>query len=306
MPAGAKARPLTLLQFMIDLAVIPVAGRGIDLLPLTKSQPKEMLPVGNKPIVQYVVEELINCRISRLLFVTSPEKTAIENHFDTNKQLIWHLRRNGKEDLLAELAFERVEAEFFYVRQRRQNGLGQAVLAAQPLVQQRFVVALGDTILGRNQPSGIVKRMTEIFDRIGNDVKAIIAFDEVPATDVHQYGIAKPANIQGDLFELQDLIEKPTREAAPSSLAIAGRYVFSPEIFDFLHQTQPDANGLVQLTDAVRQMIHSGKKVLGIRLPPGELRYDIGNFESYYKAFLDFALHDPKLGNTLIDWLTDR
>ncbi|MDR3183197.1 MAG: UTP--glucose-1-phosphate uridylyltransferase [Planctomycetaceae bacterium] len=292
---------------MIDLAVIPVAGRGIDLLPLTKSQPKEMLPVGRKPIVQYVVEELIHCRINRLLLVTSPEKTSVENHFDTNKQLIWHLRRNGKEDLLGELAFERAEAEYFYVRQRRQNGLGHAVLAAQPFVQQqRFVVALGDTILGRNQPSNIVKRMTEIFDRSGNDIKALIAFDEVPAEKVNQFGIAKPKQMQGDTFELEDLIEKPLVDQSPSTLAVAGRYVFSPEIFDFLCRTEPDKSGAVQLTDAIRLMIRSGKKVLGIRLPPGELRYDISNFESYYKAFLDFALHDPEHGNILIDWLTER
>ncbi|GHT21347.1 UTP--glucose-1-phosphate uridylyltransferase [Planctomycetales bacterium] len=263
--------------------------------------------MGRKPVVQYVVEELIAVGVNRLLFITNPEKTAIENHFDTNKSLIWHLRRNGKEDLLAELAFERSEAEYFYVRQRRSNGLGAAILAAQPFVQQqRFVAALGDTILGRNQPSGIVKRMIELFDRNISEVKAIIVFDEVPLSEVSQLGIAKPGGMNGDIFELEDLVEKPKKEDAPSRLAVAARYVFSPEIFDFLHQTEPDEKGNIQLTDAVRLMIQSGKKVLGLRLPPGELRYDIGNFASYYKAFTDFALHDPEYGNTLNDWVQKR
>jgi len=291
---------------MIDLAVIPVAGRGTSLLPLTKSQPKEMLPVGNKPVVQYVVDELIQCRVNRLLFVTGPDKSAIEDHFDVNKELIRYLRQSGREDVLAELAFERENAVYYYTRQRHQNGLGQAVLCAEPFVRgHRFVVALGDTILGRQTPSTIVRRMIELFERSGGEIKGVIAFDEVPSKEVVRYGIAKPGENHGDCFDLADLIEKPAIDEAPSTLAVAARYVFSPDIFEYLRRTEPDLNGDVQLTDAVRALLRDGKRVLGIRMPPGDQRYDIGDFESYYRAFLDFALHDSVRGNELKKFLSD-
>jgi len=275
---------------MINLAVIPVAGRDTSLLPLTKSQPKEMLPVGRKPVVQYVVEELVHCNVHRLLFITGPGKATIEDHFDINEELIRHLRLTGKEDLLAELAFEREEAEYCFTRQRRQLGLGHAVLCAEPFVNgSRFVVALGDTILGRRTPSSIVKRMVDLFERNSGDIKGVIAFDEVPLAEVVHYGIAKPGASRGDFFELDDLIEKPPADATPSCLAVAARYVFSPDIFHYLRRTEPGVGGKIQLTDAIRTMLRDGKKMLGVRLPNGEERYDIGSFESYYRAFFDFA-----------------
>src|SRR5713226_4485557 len=164
--------------FMIDLAIVPVAGQGTRLLPSTKSQPKEMLPVGRKPVVQYVVEELAHSGIRRLLFVTGPGKTSIENHFDINPELIACLRETGKEELLEELDFERQGLDYFYTRQRKQLGLGHAVLCAQPLVgDQPFVVALGDTIIGLHAQSQIIRRMTEEFERAHAD--AVIAFAEV-------------------------------------------------------------------------------------------------------------------------------
>lgn len=276
---------------MIDFALIPVAGRGTSLLPLTKSQPKEMLPVAGKPIVQYVVEELIASRVNRLLFITGPGKTAIENHFDINPELIEYLRLTGREDELAELAFERAEAEYVYMRQRRQLGLGHAVLCAEPIVRdQPFVVALGDTILGLEQRSMIVRRMIDLFERRTN-LAGIIAFDEVESEDVVHYGIAKPGKTSENetVFELLDLIEKPEKNEAPSRLAVAARYVFSPQIFDYLRRTEPDARGEIQLTDAVRLMIADGKTLCGMKMAAGEGRYDIGSFPSYYKAFADFA-----------------
>src|SRR5437667_4150584 len=163
----------------IDLAVVPVAGQGTRLLPSTKSQPKEMLPVGRKPRVQYALEELVLSGLRRLLFVTGPGKTSIENHFDLNSELIAYLRETGKEELLEELDFERQGLEYFYTRQRKQLGLGHAVLCARPLIgEQSFVVALGDSIIGVNAQSSIVKRMIEEFERSGAD--AVIAFEEVP------------------------------------------------------------------------------------------------------------------------------
>jgi UTP--glucose-1-phosphate uridylyltransferase len=292
---------------MINIGVIPVAGRGLSLLPITKSQPKEMLPVGGKPIVQYVVDELIRCNVNRLLFVTGPGKSSIEDHFDINKELIRFLRYQGLEDSLSELAFEREEASYFYTRQRYQNGLGQAVICAEPHVNgHRFVVALGDTILGRHTSSNIVSRMVEVFDRGGGEVKSVIAFDEVLQKEVSRFGIAVPGESFDDCFELVDLVEKPRESETPSCLAVAARYVFAPDIFEYLHKTKPDANGDIQLTDAIHLMLEDGKRVIGVRLPQSELRYDIGDFESYYKAFIDFALHDPIRGNEIKEYLKSK
>ena len=282
----------------IDLAIVPVAGQGTRLLPSTKSQPKEMLPVGRKPVVQYVVEELTLSGIRRVLFVTGPGKTSIENHFDLNGELIAMLRETGKEELLEELDFERAEVQYFYTRQRRQLGLGHAVLCAKPLVgTQPVVIALGDSIIGVNAQSDIVRRMVKEFSRTGAD--AVIAFETVAKEEVVHYGIAQPRGGAGSLFELADIIEKPGVAEAPSNLAVAARYVFRPSIFEWLTKTPPGKGGEIQLTDAIRLLIENGGKVLGMQLAPGERRFDIGNFESYFQAFIEFALADPRHGAEL-------
>lgn len=283
----------------IDLAVVPVAGLGTRLLPSTKSQPKEMLPVGRKPVVQYVVEELAAAGIRRILFITGNGKESIENFFDMNHELIRHLRESGKEELLESLQFEREPVEFAYTRQREQLGLGHAILCAEPFVgNQPFVVALGDSIIGVNAESTIVRRMIEAYD--GSRAEAVIAFEELadPVEVVH-YGIARPRGEVNDVFELADLVEKPDVEEAPSRLAVAARYVFHPAIFDFLKRTERGKGGEIQLTDAVRALLASGSKGLGMRLPAAERRYDIGNFESYFRAFTEFALADPVFGDDL-------
>src|SRR5712692_5622348 len=285
----------------IDLAIVPVAGQGTRLLPSTKSQPKEMLPVGRKPVVQYIVEELAGSGIRRLLFVTGPGKTSIENHFDINAELIAFLRETGKEELLAELAFERESLEYFYTRQRRQLGLGHAVLCARPLVSEPFIVALGDSIIGINAQSDIVRRMIAEFERAG--AQAAIAFETVAREDVVNYGIAKPRGAAADVFPLADIVEKPSVDDAPSELAVAARYVFDPVIFDYLEKTPPGKGGEIQLTDAIRLLIRSGGKVVGMRLSGAERRFDIGNFESYFRAFVEFALADPRHGAELRDFV---
>ena len=295
----------------VDIAVVPVAGRGTRLLPLAKSQPKEMLPMGRKPVVQYVVEELARCGIGRLLFVTGPGKTAIENHFDIDAELIAHLRETGKEELLRELAFEREELEYFYTRQRRQLGLGHAVLCAKAVVgSQSFVVALGDSIIGLHAQSDVVRTMIQRFE--SSQADAVIALEEVPREDVVRYGIAKPSGVvaagSGDavanVFELADLIEKPAVDEAPSNLAVAARYVFSPAIFDYLEKTPPGKGDEIQLTDAIRALIRDGRKVLGVRLTAKGPRFDIGNFQSYFLAFVEFAMADPQYGPGLRAHLT--
>lgn len=288
----------------IQLAVIPVAGRGTRLLPLTKSQPKEMLPVGRKPVVQYVVEELSHCGVNRMLFITGPGKTAIENHFDIDAELIENLRMTGKEELLEELAFERANVEYFYTRQRRQLGLGHAVLCAQPVVNdQSFVVALGDSMLGMHAQATVVRRMIDVFESESAD--AVIALEEVPREEVVRYGIAQPIDKVAPVFRMADMIEKPSVEEAPSSLACAARYVFKASIFEYLKQTKPGKNGEIQLTDAIRKLIADGGKVLGLCISHDERRFDIGNFHSYFRAFTEYALADPMYGEDLRQFLKE-
>ena len=287
----------------IDIAVVPVAGLGTRLLPATKSQPKEMLPVGRKPVVQYVVEELARMGMQRVLFITGPGKASIENHFDLNDELIQTLRESGKEDLLAELEYERAAVQYFYTRQRQLLGLGHAISCARSFVGDRpFVVALGDSIIGLHAESDVVQRMTRCFEE--HDAAAVIAFEEVPAAEVSQYGIARPKS-DDEVFEILDLVEKPAPHEAPSNLAIAARYVLSPAIFDALATTKRGKGGEIQLTDAIRAVIRNGGRAYGVRLRPDERRYDIGNFESYFEAFVAFALADPKFGSALRRHLMD-
>ncbi len=282
----------------IDIAIVPVAGHGTRLLPATKSQPKEMLSVGRKPVVQYVVEELALSGIHRLLFITSHGKASIEQHFDIDEQLTTYLRETGREEQLADLEFERREMEYFYTRQRRQLGLGHAVLCARSLVgNQPCVVALGDSIIGLHAQSDIVARMINQFESSGADV--VVAFEEVPAAEVVHYGIAKPRGARGPVFELEDLIEKPTVDEAPSNLAVAARYVFSPAIFEALAETPPGKGGEIQLTDAIRLLLKQGCKGIGVSLSARERRFDIGNFDSYFRTFSEFALRDPVYGPAL-------
>ncbi len=281
----------------IDIAVVPVAGLGTRLLPATKSQPKEMLPVGRKPVVQYVVEELTRVGITRVLFITGPGKASIENHFDLNAELIQTLRESGKEELLAALEYERATVQYFYTRQRQSLGLGHAVSCARSFVgNQPFVVALGDSIIGMHAESDVVQRMTRCYQE--KEAAAVIAFEEVPPDEVSQYGVAKPKT-DDELFEIVDLVEKPSPREAPSNLAIAARYVLSPSIFTALAQTKRGKGGEIQLTDAIRTIIQNGGRAYGVRLRPGERRYDIGNFEAYFEAFVAFALADPKFGPAL-------
>ena len=282
----------------IDIAIVPVAGHGTRLLPATKSQPKEMLSVGRKPVVQYVVEELALSGIRRLLFITSHGKASIEQHFDIDEQLTTYLRETGREEQLLDLEFERREMEYFYTRQRRQLGLGHAVLCAKSLVgNQPFVVALGDSIIGLHAQSDIVARMIDQFDSSGADL--VVAFERVPRDEVVHYGIARPRGAAGPIFELEDVVEKPSVEEAPSDLAVAARYVLTPAIFEALEQTPPGKGGEIQLTDAIRLLLRRGCRGLGVTLSGSERRFDIGNFDSYFRTFTEFALSDPQYGPAL-------
>ncbi len=253
--------------------------------------------MGRKPVVQYVVEELARMAMKRVLFITGPGKTSIENHFDLNTELVQELRETGKEELLEELEYERAPLQYFYTRQRALLGLGHAIQCAEAFVgNEPFVVALGDSIIGMHAKSDIVQRMIQCFRE--RKASAVIAFEKVSPEEVHRYGIAKPRT-DGEIFEIADLVEKPSRGEAASNLAIAARYVFAPAIFQAIKQTAPGRGGEIQLTDAMRLMMKGGAKLFGICLRPDERRYDIGNFQAYFRAFVEFALEDEKQGMAL-------
>ncbi len=257
-----------------------------------------MLPVARKPIVQYVIEELVANQVEEILFVTGRNKSSIENHFDHDPELMRTLNATHKQALIEELKFEELQAHFFYTRQRFQRGLGDAVLCGENFAgEEPFIVALGDSILGLNANSTSVQRMAKLFE--SKHASCVIAVEEVPQDQVSHYGVIRPAEADGDCFRVADLVEKPQPKNAPSNLAIAGRYVFSPLVFDLIRRVKPDSRGEIQLTDAIRLMCEEGKRVLALRLPPGERRYDIGNFPSYFETFIEFALADPAYGKDL-------
>ncbi len=265
------------------------------MLPATKSQPKEMLPVARKPIVQYVAEELAANGIRQILFVTGRNKSSIENHFDLDPELTRTLEASQKKELLDELQFEDWKIHYFYTRQRVQRGLGDAILCGENFAgEQPFVVALGDSILGLHAKSKAVARMVELFE--SRSASCVIAVEEVPHSETVHYGIVEPADVNGECMRVVNLVEKPKAADAPSNLAIAGRYVFSPVIFDMIKSVRPDKRGEVQLTDAIQRLCDEGRRVLAVKLPKNEKRYDIGNFPSYFETFVEFAMADQVYG----------
>ncbi len=254
-----------------------------------------MLPVARKPIVQYVAEELSTNGIQQILFITGRSKGSIENHFDSDPELIRSLSEAKKQDLLDELKFEDLEANFFYTRQRMQKGLGDAILCGENFAgEQPFVVALGDSILGLNGKSRSIARISELFE--GLRASCVIAVEEVEPSETSHYGIIDPGEGEGDWVRIKNLVEKPSPEKAPSRFAIAGRYAFSPLIFDMIRRVKPDKRGEIQLTDAIQLLCEEGKRVIALKLPPSDKRYDIGNFPSYFETFVEFALADPLYG----------
>ena len=288
----------------ISNAVIPAAGAGTRLLPSTKAQPKEMLPVGRKPLVQYVVEELEAAKVESILFITGRRKRAIEDHFDKDPELRAFLSKAGREELLDELKYENTGVKFFYTRQSEQLGLGHAIACARDFVgDEPFVVALGDSIITGGSGAPLVRRLMEAYD--DTDGGCAIAFQEVPEEATQRYGVAAPAG-DGDVFQVEDLIEKPAPGTAPSNLAIAARYILPPEVFDAIDRTPRGKNDEFQLTDAIRLLMKDGHKVIGVKLTGGERRCDIGNFASYYRTFVDFALADKELGPAFAEYLKRR
>jgi len=277
-------------------AVIPVAGLGTRLLPATRSQPKEMLPVVDKPVVQYVVEELVAAGVERVLFVTGRRKRAIEDHFDADPELERALGVDPPLD-------PRGGLKLLYTRQLRPDGLGDALRYAEGFGDGRgLVVALGDTIVAPPAPPappapGIVRRLVEAYGELGVD--AAVAVVEVGDEAVSSYGIVCGTEIRDGVIEVTDMIEKPDPSEVTSRLAVAARYVLGPSVFAALRATAPDARGEVQVADALRAVLRDGGRVVAVPLAHGERRYDIGTVEGYCQAFLDLAFADPRVGPAL-------
>ena len=281
------------MQALPRKAVIPAAGIGTRLLPATKSQPKEMLPVGRCPVIQHVVEEIRAAGINQILIITNQQKRAIEDHFDYDSHLLDSLYQTGKSTQQVEDIGK--DLDVFYVRQGSPKGLADAIGKAEAFVNEEpFVVCLGDSIIESNPKGDMLKKLIDIYQAEKADIS--ILFEEVTPESVVKYGIAKLKNQIGTIFEIADLIEKPTIEEAPSNLAIAARYVFSPEIFEFIKKTKPGRNDEIQITDSIRLMLDQGKRGFGVRLSSDEKRYDIGNYKSYFEAFFRFSLTDTEFG----------
>lgn len=282
----------------IRKAVIPAAGFGTRFLPETKAMPKEMLPIVDKPTIQYIVEEILASGIDEILIISGHAKRAIEDHFDSSPELEHHLEESGKEDLLAQIR-QISNIRVHYVRQPYMRGLGDAILCAKDFIDDEpFGVILGDDVVYAGDEKPALKQLMDQYDETGCTV---IGCQVVPEDKVSSYGIIKGEETDNlDLLRVVDMIEKPSIKEAPSRFAALGRYVITPDVFDILEMTRPGKGGEIQLTDALRVMAHE-EKVYAYNFK-GK-RYDTGNKLGYLKAVIEFALRREDLGNQFKDYL---
>lgn len=270
-------------------AVIPVAGLGTRFLPATKASPKEMLPIVDRPALQYIVEEASEAGIRDILFVTNRGKTAIENHFDHNIELEKVLKDRGKEKELKEVQRINDLADIFYVRQNETKGLGHAISCARDFVgNEPFAILLGDDMV-YNPKSPCIGQLISAHEKTG---ASIVGCQEVPHEKINQYGCLDGVKMADGLWKIRTMVEKPAPTEAPSDIAILGRYVLEPEIFDYLEKTAPGYGGEIQLTDALIAMARE-RRVFAFEFTGR--RYDIGDKEGFLEATVEYALRDPKL-----------
>ena len=275
--------------------IIPAAGLGTRFLPATKAQPKEMLPVFNKPTIQYVVEEAVSSGIDDILIVTGKGKRSIEDHFDKSFELEYFLRNCGKMENLHEIEAISEMADIYYVRQKKQRGLGDAISCAKKHVDgDAFAVLLGDTIAKSNVPC--TQQLIDIYNKYESST---IAIEKVSDEKVERYGIIKGNKISNTLYEIEDLVEKPKLHDAPSNLAITGRYILTSEIFDHIDNLIPGVGGEIQLTDAMKSL----EKIYG-HVFDGKI-YDIGNTVEWLKSSIEIALEDPEVGEDLRSYMAE-
>jgi len=282
----------------IRKAVFPVAGLGTRFLPATKANPKEMLPVVDKPLIQYAVEEAVEAGIKEMIFVTSSAKRAIEDHFDKNYELESELEKKGKKallDMVRNVVPEGVSC--VYIRQPEALGLGHAVLCAKPVVgDEPFAVLLADDMIDGHE-RGVVSQMVEVFEQ---QQCSVLGVEEVPKSETDKYGIVSVSEEEGALAKLSNIIEKPKPVQAPSNLAVVGRYVLTPRIFELLETTKKGSGGEIQLTDAIAHLLEY-EKVLSYRFE-GK-RYDCGSKIGYLQATVEYALKHPELREQFREYL---
>ena len=282
----------------VKKAVIPAAGLGTRFLPATKAQPKEMLPVLDKPAIQYVVEEAVRAGIPDILIISGRGKRSIEDHFDRSFELEYYLESKGKQGELDQIRNLSDLAKIHYIRQRDPLGLGHAVAVSEPHVgREPFAVLLGDDIMAETNP--LLVRMLEIHERYG---RSVIAVQEVPRSDISLYGSIQPEWAEDDLARVVSIVEKPHPDEAPSNLAAIGRYILTPEIFDALRRTEPGRGGEIQLTDAIN-ILAQEQAVYALIFEGG--RYDIGNKLDYLKATVELAIDREDVGHDFRAFLSD-
>lgn len=280
----------------IRKVVIPVAGWGTRSLPATKNIPKEMLPIYNKPVIQYVVEEAQRAHIKDVIFVTNRDKNVIEDHFDHNLQLEDLLERSGKLDKLEEVRQVAEMVNTLSVRQKRQLGLGHAVLCARELVgDEPFAVMVGDDLMFSGVPG-----IGQLIEVAMAEKMPVIGVMEVPWEKVSRYGIIDGEEVAPGVYRVRDMVEKPKREDAPSRMAIVGRYVLTPDIFDYLEKVKPGHGGEIQLTDALQAMAKE-RGMMAVRM--AGMRFDAGDWAEFLSANIYFALQDESLRYELLGLL---
>jgi UTP--glucose-1-phosphate uridylyltransferase len=282
----------------IRKAVFPAAGLGTRFLPATKAQPKEMLPLVDKPIIQYVIEEAVASGLTSIILVTGKNKNAIEDHFDISYELERLLEQRGQKQLLAQVRAISNMISVSYVRQGEQLGLGPAVLQARDLVgDEPFAVMLGDDIIDAERPC--MRQMIDVFEQHGGPV---IAVQQVPREEISAYGVidGTPEDESGRVFRIRDMVEKPKAQDAPSDLAIIGRYILTPDIFEEIERTDRGQGGEIQLTDGIRRLMER-RAVFGYRFEG--VRHDAGNKLGFLKATVEFALKREDLGGPFREYL---
>ena len=279
-------------------AIIPAAGLSTRLLPATKAQPKEMLPIVDKPAIQYIVEEAIQSGIEDILIVTGRGKRAIEDHFDKSYELEEELKKKGKNDLLAIVQDISNLVNIHYIRQKEPKGLGHAIYCTKSFIgNEPFAVLLGDDIIDSKEPC--LKQMIDIYDKYEN---TIVGVQPVPDEDITKYGIIACIKEAERVYRVNDLIEKPEKEKAPSNIAILGRYIITPKIFEFLENAEPGKGGEIQLTDALRKL--AAVEPMYAYDFIGD-RYDVGNKMGYLKAMIELALKREDLKYEFSTYLKD-
>ncbi|MCH8670118.1 UTP--glucose-1-phosphate uridylyltransferase GalU [Staphylococcus lugdunensis] len=282
----------------IKKAIIPAAGLGTRFLPATKAMPKEMLPILDKPTIQYIVEEASRAGIEDIIIVTGKHKRAIEDHFDNQKELEMVLEEKGKTELLKKVQYSTDLANIFYVRQKEQKGLGHAIYSARQFIgDEPFAVLLGDDIVESDTPA--IKQLMDAYDETG---KSVISVQEVAESDTHRYGIIDPLEKHGRRYEVKQFVEKPAQGTAPSNLAIMGRYVLTANIFDYLKTQKRGAGNEIQLTDAIERL-NKDDQVYAYDFE-GD-RYDVGEKLGFVKTTIEYALKDQEMKEELTQFIKD-